>query len=102
MVLFRSIVFSFLLFFTPRGVTYGQAWNKITAEFSTGDTVFSNFGWHASMVTSSIGWFVTESNPGYIFKTTDGGNHWGLQKKFTESLYRLFALDTSHVWIRHL
>lgn len=81
------------------GVSSAQTWVKIPTHFSTGDTAFPGGGWNATFVSNSTGWFVTATYPGDIFRTTDGGYHWMLQKQ-VGIFFQLFALDSLHVWMR--
>lgn len=75
----------------------GQNWVKISPNFSTGDTILDMS--RGVFVTNNIGWFV----PNYsekLFKTTDGGYNWILQKELPQKAhYQLFALDSLQFWV---
>src|SRR6266853_4461415 len=72
--LILSIACSCFVFCNSRS----QTWHQIPSQFSTGDTSFDYY--EAAFVSKNIGWYITQSLPSKIFKTTDGGYHWNLMK----------------------
>lgn len=93
--LFKYFPFLFLLLFTEDSPA--QQWTKIPMTFSNGDS-FPYWWGDAAFVTKKIGWFVAQDK---IFKTTDGGYTWQLQKQMYTYFTSLFALDSLHVWVRY-
>jgi len=76
-----------------------QTWRRIPSQFSTGDTLF-NFH-EGKFISKNVGWYITQSIPSKIFKTTDGGYQWVLQKEYVGALIQLFVLDSLYVWARN-
>jgi photosystem II stability/assembly factor-like uncharacterized protein len=93
----NKLLLTLLLVIVPCA-SFSQNWTKIPMQFSTGDTFF--YSWEAAFVSKNVGWYVVQSVPSKIFKTTDGGHRWDLKSQSRAGLFQLFALDSLHVWMR--
>jgi len=91
--------------FALYGQSFGQSWVQITPQFSTGDSV-ADFS-KGMFATRNAGWVmidwydnVLQGWDNRIFKTTDGGYHWLLQKemKGTKTFEKCFVYDSLHCW----
>lgn len=87
-----------LIFLFPFANSLSQDWVKIIPKFSTGDTTYDIS--EGVFVSRDIGWVIPRyRDTTYIFKTTDGGYNWILQKRIDYLVHTtLFALDSLHCW----
>lgn len=88
-----------------------QTWQRMKMELPSGYDRIDAQSARFSFATKDIGWFITsvyDSVTGMpksycLFKTTNGGDNWFVQKDDGSRSYRrtIFALDTNHVWVNY-
>ncbi len=89
-------VISYLLCFFIVSICYGQEWINITPTFDPPGNYDMSYG---TFVDENNGWF-TESFPGRIWHTIDGGNTWEIQKdRSFVWVSDIEFVDTLHGWI---
>jgi photosystem II stability/assembly factor-like uncharacterized protein len=105
------ILLSLIMFYMMFASTdvKAQTWQRMKMELPSGYDRISTVSARFAFATKDIGWFhtsVSDSATGqvkayYLFKTTNGGDNWAVQRDFGPrgSGRTIFALDTNHVWV---
>ena len=80
----------------------GETWNTINPILEIGNTSFK-YGISINFYNENLGWLVKDFEQDgldstKIFKTTDGGNSWAIQKSTNDNLTEIFVLDELNVF----
>jgi photosystem II stability/assembly factor-like uncharacterized protein len=86
-----------------------QTWQRMKMELPSGYDRINIISARFAFATKDIGWFhtsvidsATGSKSSYcLFKTTNGGDNWFVQRDYGSRAFgrTIFALDTNHVWV---
>lgn len=95
----KSFLFiSFIVICSYQNIATAQLWKQITPSFETPEPGINMLA--GTMVNRNTGW-VCSGTSGIIYRTDDGGNRWLTQRQVFSPGWplRVYATDTSHVWV---